>query len=242
MPGEVLFYVPSESKIKPYSDYFRSKFELSMFEPTSSSTLERIVCWVFFMSMSQLPAFVRQWWTDLESRSSQIVERVTSAYVSPQLCNEELEDVAQHETKFKNMVIKIHPTVREVVAIYTVDDIQMDLVITLPVNYPLVGPDVQCNKQIAGSSHKNWLMQLKKCLRYQNGRIWDGLSLWNTSLNKKFDGVEECYICFAVLHQGTYQLPKLSCQTCRKKFHSACLYKWFSTSNKSTCPICRNLF
>lgn len=57
----------------------------------------------------------------------------------------------------------------------------------------------------------------------QNGRIWDGLSLWNNNLDKKFDGVEECYICFAVLHQGTYQLPKLTCQTCKKKFHSACL-------------------
>lgn len=86
--------------------------------------------------------------------------------------------------------------------------------------------------------------------------------MWNNNLDKKFDGVEECYICFAVLHPGTYQLPKLSCKTCRKKFHAACLvydlhinliifcynyfflfqYKWFSTSNKSTCPICRNLF
>jgi hypothetical protein len=60
---------------------------------------------------------------------------------------------------------------------------------------------------------------------FQNGRIWDGLSLWNTSLDKKFDGVEECYICFAVLHPGIYQLPKLTCQTCKKKFHSACLVK-----------------
>lgn len=58
---------------------------------------------------------------------------------------------------------------------------------------------------------------------FQNGRIWDGLSLWNNNLDKKFDGVEECYICFSVLHPGTYQLPKLSCQMCKKKFHSACL-------------------
>lgn len=47
--------------------------------------------------------------------------------------------------------------------------------------------------------------------------------MWNNNLDKKFDGVEECYICFAVLHPGTYQLPKLSCKTCRKKFHAACL-------------------
>lgn len=122
----------------------------------------------------------------------------------------------------------------------------MELVITLPANYPLGGPDVQCNRQICGTSHRQWLMQLKMCVLHQvkidliniffmlndtcqqNGRIWDGLSLWNSNLDKKFDGVEECYICFAVLHQGTYQLPKLSCQTCKKKFHSACLVNIFN--------------
>jgi E3 ubiquitin-protein ligase DOA10 len=44
------------------------------------------------------------------------------------------------------------------------------------------------------------------------------------------------------LHGSSHQLPKLACRTCKKKFHSACLYKWFSTSNNSTCPLCRNLF
>ena len=53
---------------------------------------------------------------------------------------------------------------------------------------------------------------------------------------------QECYICFYILHGTNHQLPKLACRTCKKKFHSACLYKWFSTSNNSTCPLCRNLF
>lgn len=57
----------------------------------------------------------------------------------------------------------------------------------------------------------------------QNGSIWDGLVLWKSSLDKRFEGVEECYICFAILHNPSHQLPKLSCHTCRKKFHSHCL-------------------
>lgn len=56
---------------------------------------------------------------------------------------------------------------REVVAIYTVDEAQMELVITLPTNYPLGGPNVQCNRQISGTSHKQWLMQFKKCVLHQ---------------------------------------------------------------------------
>lgn len=108
-------------------------------------------------------------------------------------------------------------------AIYTIDDARMELVIALPINYPLGSPDIECIRQIGGTSNKQWLMQLKKCILHQNGRIWDGLSLWNDNLDKKFDGVEECYICFGILHAGTYQLPKLTCQKCKKKFHSACL-------------------
>ncbi|KAI4457621.1 zinc finger protein [Holotrichia oblita] len=247
IPAEVLHY--NDIRIKPFDEWFVKKFQLLLTDPINSNKIERMACWVYANAVTQLPALVRQWWSSIETRVNQVVDRVTSAYVSPQLCAQELADVATHENKFKNMVIKIHPSVREVVAIYTVDEAQMDLVITLPTNYPLGGPDVQCNRQIGGTTHKQWLMQFKMCVLHQNGRIWDGLSLWNNNLDKKFDGVEECYICFAVLHPGTYQLPKLSCQTCRKKFHSACLviffckhYKWFSTSNKSTCPICRNLF
>jgi hypothetical protein len=63
--------------------------------------------------------------------------------------------------------IKIIPSVREVIAIYTVDEAQMELVITLPQNYPLGGLDVRCNRQIGGPLHKQWLMQLKKYLLHQ---------------------------------------------------------------------------
>ncbi|XP_025830695.1 E3 ubiquitin-protein ligase listerin isoform X2 [Agrilus planipennis] len=240
MPTEVLHQ--NSTKVKPYANLFLEKFSNSYTGSFLSLHIEHMVCWTYYQTLSQLPALVRQWWSVTESKVSQIVERVTSVYVSPTLCSQELSDVIQHEKKFKNMTVKVYPNVREVVAIYTVDEAQMELLITLPPNYPLKVPDIQCNRQICGTSHRQWILQLKTNVLHQNGRIWDGLSLWNNNLDKKFEGVEECYICFAVLHQGTYQLPKLSCSTCRKKFHSACLYKWFSTSNKSTCPICRNLF
>lgn len=70
----------------------------------------------------------------------------------------------------------------------------------------------------------------------------DGLILWKRNVDKRFEGVDDCMICFSVIHGSNYSLPKLSCKTCKKKFHSACLYKWFSTSNNATCPLCRNLF
>lgn len=64
-----------------------------------------MVCWVYSLAVFQLPALVRQWWSNVDTRTSQVVDHVTSAYVSPQLCSQELADIAQHETKFKNMIV-----------------------------------------------------------------------------------------------------------------------------------------
>lgn len=47
--------------------------------------------------------------------------------------------------------------------------------------------------------------------------------LWKCNLDKKFEGLQECMICFYILHGTNYQPPKLSCNNCKKKFHSACL-------------------
>lgn len=71
----------------------------------TSNKLEQMVCWVYTSTVSQLPASVRQWWSGSDTRAVQIVEKVTSAFVSPQLCLQELSDVAKHENRFKNMVV-----------------------------------------------------------------------------------------------------------------------------------------
>ncbi|MEE6468105.1 hypothetical protein FKM82_008163 [Ascaphus truei] len=76
----------------------------------------------------------------------------------------------------------------------------------------------------------------------ENGSIMEGLALWKNNVDKRFEGVEDCMICFSVIHGSNYSLPKKACRTCKKKFHSECLYKWFTSSNKSTCPLCRETF
>lgn len=57
----------------------------------------------------------------------------------------------------------------------------------------------------------------------QNGSIMEGLALWKNNVDKRFEGVEDCMICFSVIHGSNYSLPKKACRTCKKKFHSACL-------------------
>jgi E3 ubiquitin-protein ligase DOA10 len=38
------------------------------------------------------------------------------------------------------------------------------------------------------------------------------------------------------------QTPNKRCATCKNTFHSVCLFRWFKSSNQSTCPLCRNNF
>jgi len=196
--------------------------------------------------MRYLPAVVRSQWGQMERKSdSAIIDKFTTAHVTPVLWQEEVERITTKRDTFDNMTIKVRPNVREVVASYNFNDEgSMEVVIQLPTNFPLGAVQVESTKKV-GVTHTQWrnlMLQLTTFLQHQNGSIVDGLSVWKRNIDKRFEGVEECYICFFVLHGTNHQLPKAGCRTCKKKFHGACLYKWFQTSNNSTCPLCRNLF
>jgi len=198
-------------------------------------------CWVSVCR--HLPALARQWWQGLDKVSKDIVEKVTCSIVTPMLWKEEANAIAGAENS-ENMTLKIRDSVREVVATYSIDEGSMELVVSLPSNHPLGGLNVESGRRVGVDTGqwRKWMLQLTTFLTHQNGTILDGLHLWKQNVDKRFEGVEECYICFYILHGSNHQLPKLGCRTCKKKFHSACLYKWFSTSNNSSCPLCRNLF
>jgi len=198
-------------------------------------------CWVSVCR--HLPALARQWWQGLDRTAKDMVEKVTSSTVTPMLWREEATAIAGAEAS-DNMTLKVRDSVREVVATYTIDEGSMELVVSLPSNHPLGGLTVESGRRVGVDTGqwRKWMLQLTTFLTHQNGTILDGLKLWKRNVDKRFEGVEECYICFYILHGSNHQLPKLGCRTCKKKFHSACLYKWFSTSNNSSCPLCRNLF
>lgn len=218
---------------------------LQAFSLPNSLDIRIIAIQLYYGILRHLPALFRQWWNNLsDKRTCGIIEKYTSSSFTSVLWNEEVNSITSTKKSFDNMTIKVRPSVREVVAIYSIDEGSMELVIELPYNFPLGNVKVESGKKVGvGTSQwRNWMLQLLTFLQHQNGSIFDGLAIWKKNVDKKFQGVEECYICFYILHGSNHQVPKLACRTCKKKFHSACLYKWFSTSNNSTCPLCRNLF
>ncbi|XP_054722695.1 E3 ubiquitin-protein ligase listerin-like [Uloborus diversus] len=212
--------------------------------PPSPGRLHALACLVYATALRKTPACVRTWFNNLDKRSADVVTDFTRRYLSGLLIVEELRPVSGAEARFEGMEVRARPGQREVSASYRVDDCDIELCVRLPPDFPLapVAAERRGHVAVAQQEWRTWLMQLTTVLNYQDGSILDGLGLWKRNLDKKFEGVEECMICYYILHNATLKLPKLSCHTCRKKFHSACLYKWFHTSNNSTCPLCRNEF
>ncbi|XP_064208679.1 E3 ubiquitin-protein ligase listerin isoform X1 [Anguilla rostrata] len=206
--------------------------------------LPHLACWVYYSALKDLPAMVRLWWNGQDKRIFNTVDKFTSKYVSGVLSAQEISSVHSSTQTFHSMTVKARSATREVIATYSVDDIFIELVIQLPQNYPLGSISVESGRRVgvAVQQWRNWMLQLSTYLTHQNGSIMEGLSLWKNNVDKRFEGVEDCMICFSVIHGSNYSLPKKACRTCKKKFHSACLYKWFTSSNKSTCPLCRETF
>lgn len=239
MPVELL--QDSKAKSTKLFEIFTTRPSLEFMESWTEWRLDHIACWLYSNCLRCLPVLVRQWWHTTDSRVSAAIDKITSIYVSPMLCQEELQ--SNKFVNIENMQVKVLPSAREVIALYQMDETKLELSIVLPTNHPLGSVTITPCQYVGGTANwRNCHMQLSILLTHQNGSLWDGLMLWKTNLDKRFAGIEECCICFSVFHISTYQIPKSSCHTCRKKFHTNCLYKWFNTSQKSSCPICRNVF
>ncbi|KAL1139991.1 hypothetical protein AAG570_006968 [Ranatra chinensis] len=221
MPESVVHLV--ESNTKKTQEMF-SKPPALTFDGWTSDKLGHLCSWVYCSVLRILPALARQWVTDADTKVTSLIDKLTTLFVSPILCAEELDYIKSQEKKFSNMKIHTHSASREVIAVYSLEDCTTELVIQLTHNHPLTPPKVDVSRAMVSTlKTRSFIMQLTIFLTHQNGSIWDGLILWKSNMDKKFEGVEECYICFSILHNSSHQLPKLTCQTCRKKFHSICL-------------------
>jgi len=133
---------------------------------------------------------------------------------------------------------------KEIMAQYTKGEVAMQLKIQLPMDYPLKGVSVDVGQQIKISERQKnkWALAIRNLLQIRNGDIISAVLLWKSNIDKEIEGVEECFICYCVLHPTDKSLPRMPCKNCKNKFHVACIRKWFKTSNKSNCPLCQSYF
>lgn len=121
---------------------------------------------------------------------------------------------------------------------------KLEINVQIPSDYPLklIEIEYQRGVKLEEQKIKKILLMMRCLLSNQNDSLVNSLLLWKSNIENEFKGVDECYICYCIVHATSKQLPKMSCRTCKYKFHSACIQKWFHSSNKSECPLCKSQF
>ncbi|CAI0399632.1 unnamed protein product [Linum tenue] len=220
-------------------------FAVESLWPVGTKSMASLAGALYGFMLRVFPAYVRGWFSEFRDRStSSLIETFTRTWCSPALIVDELSQIKKADFADEMFSVSVSKSANEVVATYTKEETGMDLVIRLPATYPLRHVDVDCMRSLGISEVKQrkWLMSMMMFVRNQNGALAEAIRIWKSNLDKEFQGVEECPICYSVIHTDNHSLPRLACRTCKHKFHSACLYKWFSTSHKSSCPLCQSPF
>uniref|UniRef100_H2YUW7 E3 ubiquitin-protein ligase listerin n=1 Tax=Ciona savignyi TaxID=51511 RepID=H2YUW7_CIOSA len=220
---------------------FQSEVDFRTSSGENVAVVQHLACSLFKEVLTNLPVLIRSWYNGLGKVVRGQVDDYTTKHISGMISNEELKSVSVSKDE-KDLHVSARTASREILATYQIVDAEFEISIQLPPNYPLSPAQVNTVRRVGvgAAQWRYWILQMTMLLQHQNGRILDALSLWKNKVDKRLDGLEECMICFSVVHGSNAQsLPKLQCRTCRKKYHAECLYKWFDTSNQSTCPLCR---
>ncbi|PVH85921.1 hypothetical protein DL98DRAFT_557422 [Cadophora sp. DSE1049] len=226
-----------------------------MWKANDSESNERSMNWLlvnlYYLCLNYTPGLVRTWWFSCDSRQTSLaVDSWTRKFFTPLVVEDTLDEVekwaANQEPPAddeKDLIIKVSKRSREIFAGYEVDELMMQIVIRFPDNYPLEGVKVEGLNRVAVTEKKwlSWLRNTQGVITFSNGSIIDGLTAFQKNVTGALKGHTECAICYSIIGPDK-KTPDKRCQTCSNLFHSNCLYKWFSSSNQSTCPLCRNPF
>jgi hypothetical protein len=220
----------------------------ALHEDESSVTVTNVSSLVLFATVEFLPSLSRRWWEDscpvaYKSDFQKFVERS----VAPTVLQRELARIRSStspgaaSSRFGDMEVRSSLATRYVTASYVQDDVTLSVSIFIPPDFPLKSAVVDCSKTLGVPERrwKRWSLQITLMLNGEGGTLQDALMLWKDNVDREFDGVEPCPVCYSVLQVKTHKLPSLECRTCKNRFHADCLGQWFRSSGKSSCVLCQ---
>lgn len=206
---------------------------------------------VLFLVLQAMPAAARAFWEHLpKRRDRELIERLITKVFSVGLAQAESHaacaQLEAQKDKFPNVEASIVRRARQIVLQLARDEVNAEITIQLPDSFPLRMATAEPPEKMPGIPRpriRNWMLQGRQVLAGPSpmgiGRV---MLMWARSFALFFEGVEDCPICYNVVHLTTQTIPRKACPTCKHKFHSECLYHWFKTSAKTTCPLCNQPF
>ena len=212
-----------------------------MFRDRNLLEVSKVASLVIFRTVEVLPALTKQFWEmDCPKYFVQPLSNFVESLVAPEILQRELERI-QRTSSFGEMTVTGSSITREVKALYIQDDFTLTVSIRLPPSFPFRSAEVDCSKSLGVQEKrwKRWSLQITMMLNQESGKLGDALILWKENVDKEFEGVEPCPVCYSVLHVKTHKLPELECKTCSNRFHYDCLTQWFRSSGKSACVLCQ---
>jgi hypothetical protein len=143
------------------------------------------------------PGAIRYWMKSLSNKNLQKeIQLFCQNYLSETLIKKELKNV-----KISGISCVPYIKTRSLLATYIMDDLHIEIMITLPVDWPLSPVNIEGLRSVGvnGSEWRLWLFQLEQSLATGSG-LAAGLTKWSYNLKKKFDNLEECYICYSIIY------------------------------------------
>lgn len=229
-----------------------SRFDIKEFDLGAGDSLEREAQWLsvhlYYLCLLHVPSLVKDWFIDQKNRIKSPLESWTQKHVSPLMVSASLETISEwaatQDTEDRPVTVKTSPKGSELVASIAIDDESppISLVISLPGAYPLEQATVSSRNRV-GVSEKNWQSWLRtfQVIIFSTGSLIEGLVAFRRNVQGALKGQSECAICYSIIGTDMHT-PNKRCGTCKNNFHSTCLFRWFKSSNSSSCPLCRNNF
>lgn len=212
-----------------------------MLRSNEAMELTQLAASTIFSTIEVFPMIAKNWWEMVCPKyATQAVREFVESTVSPEILRHELDRMKQ-TSSFGEMNVKGSLMSREVTAAYVQDEFTLSVIIKVPQSFPFRRAEVDCSKTygIPESRWKRWSLQITQMLNNQGGTLSDALLLWKENIDKEFEGVEPCPVCYSVLHVKTHKLPGVQCNTCHNRFHIDCLSQWFRSSGKNDCVLCQ---
>lgn len=215
-------------------------------ETIDEKTKEAFAINCFLLFSSKFPKNLRKWIEHSDKNLSNIALLMLKQGINKAIFDLEVDQIelSQYSWKTDDFNIYIYKKSREIYAVFSQDDTCIEVVLQVPENYPVNLIEVELSKEAKLPKHKiqKYVLQIKKLLTNQNYSIIEALMHWKNNIENEFAGIQPCSICYYVLHESSKRVPNKACRTCKNKFHTDCIHKWFQTSNKSECPLCKSQF